>query len=411
MLSELQIKKAKPEDKHYKLKDGDGLFLLVHPNGGKYWRFRYYYAGREKALALGTYPEVSLLEARDRRQAARKLIANGTDPGAKKKEDKRVEAFKANNTFEAIAKDWFDRNKSKWSVDHADRIWRRLELYAFKDIGKMPITDIKTPDLIPVLRKNEKLGILDTTRRLAQALTIVFRYAVHCGLINQNPAGDLRGVVAPHKATSFPTIRSSELPEFFEKLSAVPAIQQNKIAVRLLMLTFLRPGELQRSMWKDIDFTAKQWIIPAERMKMRREHMVPLAKQAIALLKELQTITGHSEYLFPSHHNRKNPFMSENTINQVLNRMGYKNKLVGHGFRALASTTLNEESDFDKDVIEVQLSHMDEDRIRGIYNRATYDAVRGEMMQWWADYLTTCEKGKKPKAKPGKVIPLRSVKA
>jgi integrase len=347
LLSDPAVRNAKPRAKIYRLKDGDGLFLQVEPNDGKYWRLRYFFAGKEKMLALGKYPEISLSDARDKRLAARKLIANGVDPGAKKKEDKRLAVFAAGNTFEAVAKDWHDTNKSKWTPDHAERLWRRLELYAFPEIGDRPISSIKTPDLIPVLRKQEKLELLDTTRRLAQVLNTVFRFAVHCGLIDQNPASDLRGVVTPHKATNFPTIQADELPAFFEKLNGTEALDQVKIAIKLLMHTFLRPGELRKSKWADIDFKDKKWTIPAERMKMRRPHMAPLADQALVLLRELKKLTGGGAYLFPSYHRRKHPWMSENTINLVLKRMGYKGKLVGHGFRSLASTTLNEKSNFD----------------------------------------------------------------
>jgi len=391
LLTDIKIQKAKPKDKPYKLKDGDGLFIVIHPNGGKYWRFRYFFAGKEKMLALGTYPEISLVDAREKRLAARKLVAAGTDPSAKKKEDKRIAIFQTNNTFKAIAADWHGRNKTQWTPEHAERLWRRLELYAFPDIGNLPIGSIKTPDLILLLRKQEKRKILDTAHRLAQVLNVVFRYAVHCGIIDQNPASDLRGVVAPHKAKNFPTINAKELPQFFEKLEAVDATAQNKIAIRLLLLTFLRPGELRQSLWTDIDFENEQWCIPAERMKMRKPHMVSLASQSIALLKELKELTGYSNYLFPSQQRQKHPYMSENTINHVLNRMGYKGKLVGHGFRSLASTTLNETRYFDKDVIEAQLSHRDEDKIRGTYNHAEYPEQRRKMMQWWADYLDGAE--------------------
>jgi integrase len=344
------------------------------------------------------------LDAREKRLTARKLVAGGVDPGAKKKEEKRLAVFNADNTFKAIAEDWHGRNKSKWTPDHAERLWRRLELYAFPDIGSQSIASIKTPDLIVLLRKQEKRGTLDTTQRLAQVLNVVFRYAVHCGVIAQNPASDLRGVVAPHKATNFPTINAKELPKFFEKLEVVDATAQNKIAIRLLMLTFLRPGELRQSLWTDIDFKAKQWCIPAERMKMRKPHMVPLASQSISLLRKLNELTGYSQYMFPSQQRQKHPYMSENTINHVLNRMGYKGKLVGHGFRALASTTLNEKSHFGKDIIEAQLSHMDEDKIRGTYNRAEYTEQRKKMMQWWADYLDGVQE------EDDKVIPIKKTK-
>jgi len=386
-LTDLKIRNAKSRATAYKLSDGEGLYLLVKPTGSKLWQMKYRFIGKEKTLSIGQYPHVSITEARQKRFDAKKLLVDGTDPSGKKQEDKRLAVYHTANTFKAIAEDWHSRNKSKWTPDHSERLWRRLELYAFSDIGNRPIASIKTPELISLLRKQEKRGTLDTTHRLAQVLNVVFRYAVHCGLIDQNPANDLRGVVAPHKATNFPTINAKELPQFFEKLDAVNANAQNKIAIRLLMLTFLRPGELRKSMWTDIDFEKKQWRIPAERMKMRKPHMVALAKQVLGLLKDLKKLTGQGVYLFPSLHRRKHPYMSENTINQVLRHMGYKDKLVGHGFRALASTTLNEISNYSKDAIEVQLSHMDEDKIRGTYNRAEYAEERAKMMQWWADYV------------------------
>lgn len=386
-LTDLKIRNSKPKPAAYKLSDGEGLYLLVKPTDSKLWQLKYRYLGKEKTLSIGQYPHVSIAEAREKRFAAKKLLIEGIDPSAKKQEEKRLAVYQSTNTFKAIAEDWHGRNKSKWTPEHAERLWRRLELYSFNELGNRPIATIKTPELITLLRKLEKREKLDTAHRLAQVLNVVFRYAVHCGLIEQNPASDLRGVVVPHQATNFPTIKAEELPKFFEKLKAVDANVQNKLAVTLLMLTFLRPGELRQSVWTDIDFEKKQWCIPAERMKMRRPHVVPLSKQAIRHLKQLKELTGHGNYLFPSQHRRKHPFMSENTINHVLNRMGYKDKLVGHGFRALASTTLNERSDFGKDAIEVQLSHMDDDKIRGTYNRAEYSEERGKMMQWWGDYL------------------------
>ena len=360
-------------------------------------------------LALGKYPEVSLHDARERRLAARKLLSNGIDPTEKKKEDKRLTALDAQNSFRAVAQDWHNTNKSKWTPEHAERLWRRLELYVFPDIGDRPITAIKTFDLVPLLRKQEKLGILDTARRVAQAMTVVFRYAVHSGMIEQNPAADLRGILTPHTATHFAAIKPSELPELLSKLETTATSPQNRIAVKLLLSTFLRPGELRHGKWEEIDWENKLWTIPAERMKKRREHVVPLSKQALALLKALKVFTGNGDYLFPSHHRRRHPVMSENTINKILQNMGYGGKQVGHGFRAIASTALNESALFRPDVIEAQLAHVETNNSRKPYNRAEYLEERQKMMQWWADYLAACEAGNLPKTKSGKVISMRAV--
>lgn len=406
-LSDPAVRNAKPKAKVYRLKDGDGLFLQVEPNGGKYWRLRYFFIGKEKMLALGKYPEISLVDARDRRLAARKLLAHGIDPGEKKKADKRAAVLDAQNSFRSVAKDWHDTNKSKWTPEHATRLWRRLELYVFPDLGDRSIASIKTPDLIPVLRKQEKAGILDTAGRVAQVMNVVFRYAVHSGIIQQNPANDLRGVLAPHKETHFAAIAPSELPELLDKLKATATSAQNRIAIMLLLHTFLRPGELRNGKWDEIDVQGKLWNIPAERMKKRKPHLVPLSKQALALLSELKSLTGQGEYLFPSHHRRRHPVMSENTINKILRNMGYGGRQVGHGFRAIASTVLNESAKFRSDVIEAQLSHIEENSSRKPYNRAEYLDERRPMMQWWSDYLTACESKKLRKEKSEKVISMR----
>ena len=387
ILTDAKVKNAKQGTKIFRLKDGDGLFLQVEPNGGKYWRLRYFFLGKEKMLSLGKYPEVTLSDARDRKLAARKLLSNGIDPSEKKKEDKRLTALDAQNSFQAVAKDWHETNKSKWTPEHAERLWRRLELYVFPDLGNRPITSIKTFDLIPVLRKQERLGIRDTARRVTQVLSVVFRYAVHSGLIEQNPAADLRGVLTPHTVTHFAAIHPSALPELMSKLEVTPTSEQNRIAVKLLLHTFLRPGELRYGQWAEIDWQAKLWNIPSERMKKRKPHVVPLSKQAIALLKELDKLTGNSPYLFPTHHRRRHPVMSENTINKILKNMGYGGKQVSHGFRAVASTALNDSALFRSDVIESQLSHIEGNNSRKPYNRAEYLDERKVMMQWWSNYI------------------------
>lgn len=352
-LTNIAIKNAKPKDKPHKMTDGDGLYLLIKPNGGKYWRLKYRYLGKEKLLALGMYPEMTLEEARERRLAARKLLASGIDPSQQKKDEKRRQIYNVENSFRIVAKEWFDINKPKWTPDHASRIWRRLELHIFPEIGDRPIADIKALDLLDALRKVEKRGTTEMSHRLLQICGVVFRYAVLTGRIAYNPTQDLRGALVPHRAESYPTIQAKELPDFFKKLAAVKTTDLNKLAVRLLMLTFVRQGELRQSQWKDIDFEAKEWRLPATTTKMRDEHIVPLSKQALVILKELREQTGYGYLLFPSQQRRRHAIMSENTINHVLRKMGYKGKLVGHGFRALASTVLNEQG-FRPDVIERQ---------------------------------------------------------
>jgi integrase len=391
MLTNTAIKNAKPKEKPYKLTDGDGLYLLIKPNGGKYWRFKYMYLGKEKLLALGTYSEISLQDARDKRLASRKLLANGADPSSTRKEEKRQAIYNSENTFQVVAKEWFDTNKSKWTPDHAERLWRRLDLHMMPEIGDRPIADIKSLNLLDAIRKVEKRGTTETSHRLLQTCGIIFRYAVLTGRIQYNPVQDLKGALVPHKAENHPTIQAKELPDFFKQLEAVETTYLNKLAIRLLMLSFVRQGELRQAKWEDIDPKAKEWRLPAHTTKMKDLHIVPLAKQTIQLLAELKKITGESELLFPSQQRRRHAMMSENTINHVLRKMGYKDKLVGHGFRALASTTLNEMG-FPPDVIERQLAHAERNKVRAAYNRAEYLPQRREMMQHWADYIDKASK-------------------
>ncbi|NBX03917.1 MAG: DUF4102 domain-containing protein [Alphaproteobacteria bacterium] len=386
LLTDIKVRNASPKEKVYRLKDGDGLFLQVEPNGGKYWRLRYFYVGKEKMLALGTYPEVSLSEARDKRLAARKMLANGTDPGAHKKQEKRRAEFNAGNTFKAVSEEWYKNNLSKWTPDHAARLWRRLEANVLPEIGDRPIAEIKSLELLNTLRKIEKRGATDLSHRLLQTCGVIFRYAVVTGRMQYNPSADLRGALMPHKAESHPTLNAKDLPHFISKLDGVETSLQNKLAVRLLMLTFVRTGEMRQAKWEDVDLKTNEWRLPPHTTKMRDLHIVPLSKQTIEVLRQLNELTGSSPYLQPSQHRQKNPIMSENTINMVIHKMGYKNKIVGHGFRALASTILNENG-FRADVIERQLAHMERNKVRAAYNRAEYLPERIQMMQWWGDYL------------------------
>ncbi len=389
-LTDKTIKNAELRSKPYKMPDGEGMYLLVQPSGSKLWRMKYRLFGKENILSIGKYPFVSLAEAREHRYEAKKLLKANIDPNDRKKKDKRTAMQEANNSFLTVAKDWHDTNKKKWTEEHGERLWSRLMLHA-SSLGSRAIADIRTPELVQLLRKLEKNHKPDTAKRLAQTFNVVFRYAVHSGIIEHNPASDLRGVMAPYENTHFAAIHPSELPELLAKLNVISTSTQNRIAVKLLLHTFVRPGELRYGKWNEIDWEKKQWHIPPERMKKRRIHIVPLSDPALALLRELQPITGYSDYLFPSHHRRRHPVMSENTINKILKTMGYGGRQVGHGFRAIASTVLNESALFRSDVIEAQLAHVEENSSRKPYNRAEYLDERAPMMQWWSDYLQAAE--------------------
>ena len=385
-LTDAQVRNAPLKATRYRISDGNALFLQVEPNGGKYWRLRYRHVGKEKTLALGTYPEVSLSEARDKTLAARKLIANGIDPAAKKQEEKRLAVYKTDNTFEAVAKEWFETNKPKWTPRHAERLWRRIELHAVSEFGNRPIADISSLELLEAIRKIEKRGTTEVSHRVLQTCGIIFRYAVLTKRMPYNPTSDLRGALKPHKAKNYPRIATKEIPTFLKCLESAKTSQQNKIAVRVMMLTFIRTGELRKSKWQDVDFKEKEWRLPREITKMHDIHIVPLSKQTLKLLKELKLMTGSGDLMFPPQQRRRHMLMSENTINQLIKRMGYKGKHVGHGFRGLASTALNEMG-FPPDVIERQLAHADRNKIRAAYNHAEYLPQRREMMQKWADFV------------------------
>lgn len=386
-LTDTAVRSAKPKEKIYRLKDGDGLFLQIMPGGGRYWRLRYFFLGKEKTLALGTYPEVSLADARDKRHEARKLLANDIDPGAKKKEDRQQAILRAENTFRVVAEEWHEANLAKWTEAHAAKILRRLELHIFPAFGQRAITEIKPRELLDALRKIEKRGTTEISHRILQTCTAVFRYAIVTGRADYNPAADLKGALRAHKATHYPALQTRDIPEFLRRLEEVDTTPLNKLAIRLLLLTFVRQGELRQAQWKDVHFEASEWRLPPETTKMRDEHIVPLSRQAVEVLQAIHELSGYSPYLFPSQNRQKYPIMSENTINGILKKkMGYKDKMVGHGFRALASTTLNEKG-FSPDVIERQLAHAERNKVRAAYNRAQYLPERRKMMQWWADYL------------------------
>jgi integrase len=383
-LSDAKARNATARAKPYKLSDGEGLFLLVTPAGGKYWRLKYFFAGKEKLLALGVYPEVTLADARERRAKARKVVATGNDPGEVKKEAKRVLLQKHETTFELVAREWHDNRLSKWTPEHAKKILKRLEMHVFPRIGKRPIADITTADLLSVMREIEEHGA-EIAHRLLQVCGQVFTYAVITQRAAINPAVSLRGALKPVVRNNHAFLKPNELPEYVKKLGAYDGAIQTQLALRFLLLTFVRTAELRGAAWSEIDLDNSEWRMPAERMKMRDPHIVPLSRQAVAVLREMKPISQNSKLVFPSQH-KPSGTMSENTILYALYRMGYHSRATGHGFRSTASTVLNENG-FPPDVIERQLAHSEKDKVRAAYNHAQYLPERRKMMQWWAEYL------------------------
>ncbi len=384
-LSDAKVRNAKPQAKPYKITDGEGMFLLVTPSGSKYWRLKYHFAGREKLLALGVYPEVSLGDARERRTQARKAIAAGNDPGEVKREAKRLAVLQTENAFETVAREWYEQRKHEWKPSSTKTILKRLERHIFPKLGKRPIATITAPDILSMLRVIEGSGTLDTAQRVMQMCGQVFMYAIATGRAERNPVPDLRGALKTPVTQHHAYLKAADLPEFLKKLEAYDGALQTKLALRFLLLTYVRTIELRGAEWPEIDFDKAEWRIPAGRMKMKELHIVPLSRQAVAVLRELQKHTGNRQYLFPNQHNPVS-FMSENTMLYALYRMGYHSRTTGHGFRSTASTILNENG-FMPDVIERQLAHCERNKVRAAYNHAQYLPERRKMMQWWADYI------------------------
>lgn len=387
MLTDTAIKNLRHQEKQFKVFDEKGLFLLVHPNGSKYWRLKYRFAGQEKILALGIYPDVSLKEVRVKRDEARSLLAKEIDPGVKKKLDKRARTEARENSFEAIAREWYAKFSPKWSASHGEKIIRRLEKDVFPWIGKGPIAEIMAPELLSVLRRIEGRGAIETAHRAFQNCGQIFRYAVATGRAARDPSGDLRGALPPAKEKHYASITDPKaISELLKAIEGYQGSYITKCALKLAPLVFVRPGELRHAGWSEIDLDAREWRIPAHKMKMKALHIVPLSRQAIAILGELHALTGRGNYVFPSIRTDERP-MSENTVNAALRRLGYtKDEMTGHGFRSMASTILNEQG-YSRDAIERQLAHAERDGVRAAYNYAEYLPERRKMMQDWADYL------------------------
>jgi integrase len=398
-LSDRAIKNAKPDKKPQRLFDGGGLYLEIAPAGGRWWRLKYRFGGKEKRLSLGVYPDVSLAEARGRRETARKLLAAKIDPSEQRKEDRRVAAALEASSFEHVAREWYAKQAHIWVPGHARDVLRRLEGNLFPEIGLATIGEITAPTLLAAVRKIEARGAHDLAHRVLQVASQVFRYAVATGRCERDPAPDLRGALTPHKGKHQAAVPLEEFPALLRAIDSYGDLgdMMTGYALRLLMLTFVRTNELIGAEWSEIDETGATWIVPAERMKMKTEHVVPLSRQALETLREVRAIGGGGRYVFPGR-NPDKP-ISNNTMLFALYRLGYKGKMTGHGFRAIASTVLNE-SGFRPDVIERQLAHCERDEVRGSYNRAEYLSERTAMMQQWADMLDALAEG-------AKVIPLQ----
>lgn len=395
-LTDTQIRREKPTDKPRKLSDGGGLYLLVNQTG-KYWRWKYRFEGKEKVMALGVYPEVTLAEARQAHQAGRKLLATGVDPVV----DRRQQATQTKTTFQQIAQEWWEHWSPSRSERHAEYVKRRLEADVFPAIGKRPIDEVQAPELVQMVKAIESRGALDIAKRSLQTCGQVFRYAIAHGHATRNPATEIKpnDVLTSRKKENYARLDAKELPELLLDIEAYQGSSVTRLAMKLMAMTFVRTKELIGAKWKEFDLDNARWDIPAERMKMKTPHIVALSKQAVQLLRTLHTLTGHRALLFPGDRNHEKP-MSNNTILKALERMGYKGRMTGHGFRGVASTVLHEQG-WPHDHIELQLAHQERNDTSAAYNHALYLAPRAQMMQAWSDYLDRCAAG-------GKIIELKT---
>lgn len=382
---------SKAKDKAYKLSDGGGLYLLVNTNGSRYWRLKYRVAGKEKLLALGVYPDVSLSDARAKRDEAKRTLAAGGDPGEVKQTEKQAKILAVSNSFEALAIEWHEHKRPNWSQGYASDIQEYLQKDVFPFIGKRAIAEIKAAEMLLVLRKMEQRGVLDKLKKTRQACRQIFTYAVITGRAEHNPVTDLAGALKAPKQKHFPHLLTEQIGGFLRALSEYTGSKVTQNATRLLMLTGTRTIELRAAEWTEFDLEKGIWQIPAERMKMRRPHVVPLSIQAKSLLEEIHQLTGRGRYVFPGR-NDAGKTMSEASINQVIKRIGYDGKATGHGFRHTMSTILHEQG-YNTAWIETQLAHADKNSIRGTYNHAQYLDGRREMLQWYADYMDALENG------------------
>lgn len=399
------VQSAKTGGKPVKLFDGGGLFLLVNPSGAKWWRLKYRFEGKEKLLSLGVYPDVGLADARERRDETRRQLTAGIDPGAARKAEKLTRQEMAKNSFEAIAREWFEKFASAWVSTYSTKVIRRFERDVFPFIGAMPIADIKPRDFLQVLRRIEARGKLETARRALSEAGQIFRYAVATGRVGSDPTRDLKGALATPQVRHMASITDpKKVGELMRSIEGYDGHPVSLAGLRLSPLLFVRPGELRKAEWTEVDLKGALWTIPAARMKTRKQnpqdHLVPLSRQALEILVELHARTGHGRFVFPGARDHDRP-MSENTVNAALRRLGYqKDEIVPHGFRAMARTILDEQLGFRPDIVEQQLAHSVRDPQGRAYNRTAHLAERRKMMQAWADYLAGL-------AASGDIVPMR----
>lgn len=398
-LTDIKVRSAKPQEKEYTLVDGDGMFLLIHPNGSKYWRFRFRFGGKQHLMAFGVYPETSLADARQKREEARRLVAAGIDPREHKRVVKEEQAKEA-VTFESVAREWHAANK-KWSEEHSRRVLKSLEDNLFSAIGKRSIEELKTRDLLAPIKVVEATGRLEVASRLQQRTTAIMRYAVQSGVIDYNPAQEMAGAVASSNRVHRPALELQRLPELLHRIDSYTGRPLTRLAVELTLLIFIRSSELRFARWSEIDFERAMWTIPAEReaiegvkhsqrgSKMRTPHLVPLSRQALEILKQVHKLSGERDFVFVGDHNPRKP-MSENTVNKALRVVGYDTKVdvCGHGFRTMACSSLIESGLWSRDAVERQMSHMERNSVRAAYiHKAEHLDERKLMLQWWADFL------------------------
>lgn len=390
---DIQVRNAKASAAPYKLTDGNGMFLLVQPNGAKYWRLSYRFLGKQKTLALGVYPAVTLATARKKRDEAREQIAAGIDPGEAKKDAKRAAEIAAANSFEAVAREWFDSRRPGWSDGYAEKVLNSLEVDVFPKIGPRPITEIDSPQMLSIVRKVEARGVRETAKRILQRSRAVFQYGIMTGRCSRNPAADIdaqtvlkKGPGVQHMAR----VKATEIPQLMRDIDAYQGDLVTRLALRLMALTFVRTTEMIRAEWSEFDETAAEWRVPPERMKMRDPHIVPLSRQALEVLAQLRALNGQHRFVFYSVQGRSH--ISNNTMLYALYRMGYKSRMTGHGFRGLAATALRELS-FGRDVVERQMAHAERNQVTAAYVHAEYLPERRRMMQVWGDHLDRLKAG------------------
>lgn len=388
-----QIANSKPREKEYNLVDGKGLMLRIKPSGTKTWLFNYFHPVTKKRnnLKIGVYPNLSLAQAREIRKEYLELLALGIDPKSHREEQEQKKLDALNNTFESVASHWMQIKRTKIKANSADKIWRSLENDVFPRLGKMPIDQITAPKAIQVLNAIIGRDSYEIARKVARRMNNVMTFAVNTGLTHHNPLAGIKETIPSNKAINYPSLKPDELPELMKAINFANIKFSTRCLIEWQLHTMVRPGEAVQAQWSDIDYERQLWVIPAERMKMDREHHVPLTEQSLAILELMKPLSGHRQHIFPSY---KHPLQSANkeTANMALKRMGFAGRLVAHGLRALASTTLNEQG-FDRDVIEAALAHSDKDQIRAAYNRATYLEQRKVMMQWWSTHIEQAAMG------------------